>query len=338
MLAVVQQLQRELGVGPPSTHAAAAPGPKNPNGGPELPPGLRFYIASVTHGCFKEASPQGEGTPPEEVLSWRYRVVHAGLGAVSVGPLEPMWAAGLGSTRHNGNSFASQGSPAGAAAGGPCASPSSGTGTGTCEERGQQYRYKGEEEDRRYMEELAAALPGLNVKPVLDPGALLGELRAKLAANCAINPLTALLGCRNGQLLEQPHTRQLMREVCRELVAVYGAEAFSGVASPGAGVELVAGSSAGQEGALATRGQGGEAEAAAEALYNWVAGVAAATARNKSSMLQDVLACRPTEVDYLVGHVVACAEERGVDAPVHRTLAGLVRARQALYMGAGGGS
>jgi hypothetical protein len=43
----------------------------------------------------------------------------------------------------------------------------------------------------------------------------------KLAVNCSINPLTALLGCQNGQLLDHGHSRDLLRSVCQELVSVF---------------------------------------------------------------------------------------------------------------------
>jgi len=52
---------------------------------------------------------------------------------------------------------------------------------------------------------------------------------------------------------------------------------------------------------------------------------ARATAANRSSMLQDVEAGRPTEVERLHGAVVDRADALGIDVPVNRTLADLVR-------------
>ena len=49
-------------------------------------------------------------------------------------------------------------------------------------------------------------------------------------------------------------------------------------------------------------------------------------ALTEPSMLQDVRAGRPTEVDILQGEVVARAARLGVDVPVLSTLAALVRA------------
>jgi 2-dehydropantoate 2-reductase len=49
-------------------------------------------------------------------------------------------------------------------------------------------------------------------------------------------------------------------------------------------------------------------------------------ALTEPSMLQDVRAGRPTEVEMLQGEVVARAERLGVDVPVLATLAGLIRA------------
>ncbi|GFR41390.1 hypothetical protein Agub_g2073, partial [Astrephomene gubernaculifera] len=71
--------------------------------------------------------------------------------------------------------------------------------------------------------------------------------------------------------------------------------------------------------------QGRNAESAEAALYEWVLGVARATARNRSSMLQDVAAGRRTEVDYLSGWVLRVAAARGVAAPVNGALYGMVR-------------
>ena len=49
------------------------------------------------------------------------------------------------------------------------------------------------------------------------------------------------------------------------------------------------------------------------------------------SMLEDVEARRPTEVDLITGALVREAERVGVDAPLHRALYRLVKAREATY-------
>ncbi|MBI3514415.1 MAG: 2-dehydropantoate 2-reductase [Proteobacteria bacterium] len=46
---------------------------------------------------------------------------------------------------------------------------------------------------------------------------------------------------------------------------------------------------------------------------------------HKGSMLQDVLAGRPTEIDFINGAIVRAAEQAGLAAPVNRTLVQLVR-------------
>jgi 2-dehydropantoate 2-reductase len=49
------------------------------------------------------------------------------------------------------------------------------------------------------------------------------------------------------------------------------------------------------------------------------------------SMLEDVQARRPTEIDLITGALVREAERRGVDAPLHTALFHLVKAREAGY-------
>jgi 2-dehydropantoate 2-reductase len=49
------------------------------------------------------------------------------------------------------------------------------------------------------------------------------------------------------------------------------------------------------------------------------------------SMLEDVEARRPTEVDLITGALVREADRTGVDAPLHRALYRLVKAREASY-------
>jgi len=115
----------------------------------------------------------------------------------------------------------------------------------------------------------------------------------KLIVNAAINPLTALLNVKNGELLERPSARALMRELAREAASV--AEAL-GMALPFRGPERA------------------------------VEVVARRTAENTSSMLQDVLRGAPTEVDVINGAVVRLGEKMNVATPVNRVILALVKA------------
>jgi 2-dehydropantoate 2-reductase len=118
------------------------------------------------------------------------------------------------------------------------------------------------------------------------------RLWEKLAANAAINPLTALAGVQNGAVLDDP-LGDTATVTAREV----------GRAARASGVDLAD-------------------EDAVESMVR----VARATAKNRSSMAQDLDASRRTEVDAINGHVV---ERLGTDAaPVNATLAALVRARE----------
>ena len=109
---------------------------------------------------------------------------------------------------------------------------------------------------------------------------------AKLAANCAINPLTALHGIPNGALLKDPDLRRTMREAAREVGAVAAAR----------GLDL-----------------GPDAASLAEQ-------VAKGTAANRSSMLQDLERGAVTEIDALNGVVATEGRRLGVPTPVNDDL------------------
>ncbi|HET9314006.1 MAG TPA: ketopantoate reductase family protein [Vicinamibacteria bacterium] len=116
----------------------------------------------------------------------------------------------------------------------------------------------------------------------------------KLAVNCALNAITALLDVDNGAVLEDPSRRMLAEKAAREVAAVAAA---SGVALPG--------------------------DAAEEALA-----VARRTAANRSSMRQDLARRAPTEIEFLNGAVVREGLRLGVPAPVNAWLANEVRDRE----------
>ena len=134
-------------------------------------------------------------------------------------------------------------------------------------------------------------LAGFIIDTAPDATALLW---GKLVINAAINPLTALLGVLNGELLERPPARQLLQAVAREAAAVAVAQ---GIRLPYP-----------------------DPVVAAETI-------ARRTAANRSSMLQDVQRGAPTEIEAICGAIVQAGEHTGVPTPINRTLFQLVKAR-----------
>ncbi|GAB3286919.1 2-dehydropantoate 2-reductase [Parahaliea aestuarii] len=137
---------------------------------------------------------------------------------------------------------------------------------------------------------LADALPDCRWESDIN-----AALWRKLAINCAINPLTALHNCANGELGERPELATQVGELCREIAAVARA--------------------AGQAAAL-------------EGLETQVFEVIRATAANRSSMLQDFSAGRRSEIDYITGFVLRQALQFGISAPRNEALWRAVKARE----------
>lgn len=121
-----------------------------------------------------------------------------------------------------------------------------------------------------WLEELGAAgIPHQWAPDILE------RLWRKLALNCAINPLTVLHACRNGEL--RNHADEVSA-LCDELVEV-----------------------------LECCGQ----PQAAVGLHEQVDQVIMATAANYSSMYQDVAQGRRTEISYLLGYLCNAAARQG---------------------------
>jgi 2-dehydropantoate 2-reductase len=118
----------------------------------------------------------------------------------------------------------------------------------------------------------------------------------KLLINVGLNALTALLRVPNGALAAVPEARALLAAVVGEAAAVAAAR---GVALP-------------------------YADPVAHAL-----GVAAATAANRSSMLQDVLRGAPSEIATINAAIVREGARLGVPTPLNATLTALVEALDA---------
>jgi len=112
--------------------------------------------------------------------------------------------------------------------------------------------------------------------------------------NAAINPVTAILRAPNGVVAEVPWARALA-----ERLALEAAEVAKGAGYP------------------------------VDDPVGTVLAVARATARNISSMAQDLAKCRPTEVDFINGAVVKYGERLGVEAPYNRAVYLIVKALEA---------
>ncbi len=115
---------------------------------------------------------------------------------------------------------------------------------------------------------------------------------SKLVINVGINALTALTGLKNGQLLDFNETKALMKDLVDEAVNVCNKS----------GIKLTY-------------------DNPLEAVYS----VAEKTGPNRSSMLQDFDRGSVTEIDFINNAIVRAAEKIGVDTPVNRTVARIIK-------------
>jgi 2-dehydropantoate 2-reductase len=129
---------------------------------------------------------------------------------------------------------------------------------------------------------------GFRTELTESPGQVIWE---KVAINCGINPVTALIDAPNGQLLRIPEIRQLMRDLVVEAVKVAATEGYRFLNSV---VEI------------------------AEQTC-------AQTAENISSMLQDVRARKRTEIDQISGEIVRRGLEAALPTPRTRVVWQLVK-------------
>ncbi len=150
----------------------------------------------------------------------------------------------------------------------------------------------------RELEVLAEAITqgGLPCATVPD---IERDLWAKLIYNCLLNPLGALTRVRYGALAESAETRSIMQAVAVEIFEV-----------------------------LEATQRRTHWSSAAEYLETFYAELLPATAQHESSMLQDLEAQRPTEIDALCGAVARLGGQVGVETPVNAALATLVAAAE----------
>jgi 2-dehydropantoate 2-reductase len=119
---------------------------------------------------------------------------------------------------------------------------------------------------------------------------LRNEIWLKLVGNATLNPVSVLTGTTLAEMLQSDDGRRLVRTLMEEVAAV--ARALD--------VELPVSVDRRMEGA-------------------------AAVGDHKTSMLQDLEAGKPLEIDALLGAVIELAAESGVSVPALRTVYGLVK-------------
>ena len=109
----------------------------------------------------------------------------------------------------------------------------------------------------------------------------------KLAINCAVNGLTVIYHCRNGELLNIEPARARLVRLCAEIARLGAKIGFP------------------------------EWQ---ENLYADTATVIRMTAANYSSMYQDIDNRRSTEIDYINGHLIQVARRHGIACPENEAL------------------
>ncbi|WP_417224715.1 ketopantoate reductase family protein [Amphritea sp.] len=114
----------------------------------------------------------------------------------------------------------------------------------------------------------------------------------KLAINCAINPLTALYNCRNGELIKYTDRRAAMAQLCKEVDDVAHA----------LGITLFE-----------------------RKLMEQAWDVAELTGENYSSMQQDISHQRPSEIETITGYFCAIADQASIPVPANQLVLEAIR-------------
>ncbi len=142
----------------------------------------------------------------------------------------------------------------------------------------------------------APELTGVLTTPWLVAGAkeeIGTRMWHKLALNCVVNPLTALLDCPNGELANAGESR-LIRGLLAEVAGVAAAELGERWGYTG------------------------------EHLFRDLVRLIDETAANSSSMREDLRAGRETEINYLNLAVAATGGRRGIPCPVNQRIGDMI--------------
>lgn len=147
------------------------------------------------------------------------------------------------------------------------------------------------------LRKLQDAFLKAGLAPVEISDNVVGLVWDKLITNVGLNAITAVTGVLNGQVLDIPEARELSRKAVQEAIAVAERK----------GIKLC------------------------DDPLEHVEGILRLTGGNRSSMLQDVMRHKRTEIDFINLAVVREAEALGMQAPVNEVLGKLVKVLEATY-------
>ena len=157
----------------------------------------------------------------------------------------------------------------------------------------------GADKDARRAKGIALSFESCGLRTQLKKD-VMREIWGKAVINACINPTAAVLRVRNGELLRSKTTVRFMREVCRECEEVAYATKTS----------------------LPTR-----------RMFPRVRSVCVDTAGNISSMLQDILNGKRTEIEQINGAFCSFGEVAGVPTPLNATLVSMIEPLQKFAAG-----
>lgn len=151
------------------------------------------------------------------------------------------------------------------------------------------------------VEAVAAIFRASGIETVTS-ARILDEVWKKLALNACTLPTSALLGFFAHELVKFDGTKTLMAAILAEVVAVARAN----------GIALDY-----------------------DERWSAITGLLTKAVGGKSSMLQDVQACRQTEIEVINGAIVAAGLKAEVSTPVNQAMVSMIEAAQARYLAEG---
>ncbi len=125
----------------------------------------------------------------------------------------------------------------------------------------------------------------------------------KILYNSALNPLGAILECSYGELAKNPHTRETMNSIVREIFEVAKAN----------GIKL-------------------RWDSPDKYLEHFYKKLIPPTEKHYPSMYYDIKEGKRTEIDALNGAIVRLAKQAGIDVPVNETITNLLKFKESKHL------